>query len=41
MTDDMVNLRSLVGRSADPDLLREMIGLAAERLMAPDAQHNG
>jgi hypothetical protein len=27
MTDDMINLRSLVEGSADADLLREMFGL--------------
>jgi transposase-like protein len=34
MTDDMMNLRSLVEKSADADLLHEMVGFAAEKLLA-------
>jgi transposase-like protein len=34
MTDDSIALRELLEKSADADLLREMIGFAAERLMA-------
>lgn len=34
MTNDMMNLRSLVEKSADAYLLREMIGFAAQKLMA-------
>ena len=33
MTEDMMNLRAVLEKSADGDLLREMIGFAAQRLM--------
>ena len=33
MTKPMMDLLALVEKSADADLLREMIGFAAERLM--------
>ena len=32
MTDDTMNLQALVGKRADAEFLREMIGFAAQRL---------
>jgi hypothetical protein len=38
ITDDSFALRALLEKSADADLLREMIGFAAERLMELEVQ---
>jgi hypothetical protein len=38
MTDDRIALRELLEKSSDADLLREMIGFAAERLMELEVQ---
>jgi hypothetical protein len=33
MTDEMMTLRALLGKSSDADLLREIIGFTVQRLM--------
>lgn len=33
MTKDMMDVQALIGKTADGDFLREMIGFAAQRLM--------
>jgi len=38
MTDEMMTLRSMLEKGTDADVLREMIGFAAQRLMALEVQ---
>jgi len=38
MTDEMMSLRTLLEKSSDADLLREMIGFTAQRLMALEVE---
>ena len=38
MTQDMMTLRRLLEKTSDADLLREMIGFTAERLMALEVE---
>ena len=39
MTDTMMTLRTLLEKSSDADLLREMIGFTAQRLMALEVEN--
>jgi putative transposase len=38
MTEEMMALRSMLEKGADADVLREMIGFAAQRLMELEVQ---
>jgi transposase-like protein len=38
MTDDRMTFQHLLEKASDADLLREMIGFAAERLMALEVE---
>ena len=39
MTNEMMSLRTLLEKSADADLLREMVGFAAQRLMELEVEN--